>query len=397
MRLLTPGKPHLTYCTNVHPGEAWADVRAALLGPVAEVARRVCPGRPFGVGLRLGASAARELREPRAREELRDALRMAGAYVFTVNAFPFGDFHGTTVKERVYRPDWAERARLAYTNDVADLLAAILPEGMTGSISTVPGGDARRASSAAARQAIAERLLDSAAYLVSVERGSGKALTLALEPEPACLLETAADAAAFFRAHLFSRDAVARFAARIGEPAAAAERALRRHLGVCLDACHVAVGFEPAAEALRVLAGEGISIAKLQVSVGLEVEGADAAREVLPALDDGVYLHQTTVATTDGATHRYRDLGDALADGKEGIWRVHAHVPVDRDPFRPLGTTRTHLEALLAAVREREITPHLEVETYTWTVLPEHLRGSDLTDDITRELDWTLCTLAPRA
>jgi hypothetical protein len=168
---------------------------------------------------------------------------------------------------------------------------------------------------------------------------------------------------------------------------------LRRHVGVCLDACHVAVGFERPASALRALEAEGITVAKLQVSVGVEVEGRAAAAATLPALDDGIYLHQTSIASADGAIHRYRDLDEALATGPEGVWRVHAHVPVDREPARPLRTTKPHLQELLRMAREKAFTQHIEVETYTWTVLPAHLRGSDLVEDIARELTWTRRTL----
>jgi hypothetical protein len=393
MRLTSPGRPHLTYCTNVHPGESWDEVRAALLGPVATVARSVAGNEAFGVGLRISGRAAHELQAPNLREELSDVLRRTNTYVFTINGFPFGRFHGEPVKERVYRPDWRERERLVYTKDLVDLLASVLPDGVTGSISTVPGGFGPRARLPADERAIADVLIEAAAYLVESERRTGRRIILALEPEPACLLESGADAAAFFRDHLFDLRMRTRFATLIGTDVSEAEVLLRRHLGVCLDACHLAVGFEPAASAIASVAGEGIAIAKIQVSAGVEVEGAEAAREVLPSLDDGVYLHQTCVATPSGTVRKYLDLPNALRDPVEGVWRVHAHVPVDRDPPRPLATTHRELAALLRHVREREVTSHFEVETYTWNVLPPHLRGEDLVADVARELRWTRAML----
>ncbi len=132
MRLNTLGPVHLTYCTNVHPGDSWDEVRAALDGPVAEVGRRVSPGARFGVGLRLGGRPLRELMGPVARAELDEVLERNGLYVFSLNAFPFGAFHARGVKEAVYRPDWLEHARLAYTCRAADLLASLLPEGVVG-------------------------------------------------------------------------------------------------------------------------------------------------------------------------------------------------------------------------------------------------------------------------
>jgi hypothetical protein len=393
MRLVSPTPRHLTYCTNVHAGESGRDVIDAVRGPASAVARKVGRGTPFGLGLRVSARAARELREPDARDALTDALRSANAYVFTVNGFSYGPFHGRPVKERVYRPDWREDERVAYTCELAELLASLLPEDVVGSISTVPGAFAARARTPADVDAIVHRLLAAAVHLVDVERRTGRAIALALEPEPACLLERACDAASFFREHLFARGARRRFAASTRTDEPMAEALLRRHLAVCLDACHVAVGFEAPRAALASLAAEGVSVAKLQVSAAIEVEGASAARAALPALDDGVYLHQTNIAAPDGEMRSYVDLPDALRDAREGLWRVHAHVPIDRDPPRPLATTRRHLEALLHEVIAREATSQLEVETYTWSVLPRELRGEDVVEDIARELFWTRAIL----
>ena len=393
MRLLIPGRPHLTYCTNVHPAEGSDELLAVLEGPVTAVARDVANGAPFGIGLRVGARAAHELRAASAREELTDVLRRMNAYVFTLNGFPYGPFHGHPVKERVYRPDWREHARLEYTRDLADLLAAVLPEDVAGSISTVPGGFGGRATTDADRSAIAARLLAAAADLVDVERCTGRAITLALEPEPGCVLETAFDAAAFFREHLFAERARARFASMVRTDARTAEALLRRHLGVCLDACHLAVAFEEPGDALAALAGDGVRLAKLQVSAAIQVEGADAARAALPPLDDGVYLHQTNVAQPNGTVRRFLDLPEALGEAPEGLWRVHAHVPVDRDPPAPLATTKPSLTRLLRQVTACEATSHIEVETYTWSVLPRSLRGDGLVEDVARELRWTRAVL----
>ncbi len=380
---------HLSYCTNVHPGEDWPAVRAILEGPVPGVKRRVAAGVPFGIGLRLGARAARTLRDPEVRAELVDVLRRTNTYVFSVNAFPFGSFHDGPVKEGVYRPDWRERARLDYTLDVANVLATVLPDGVVGSISTVPVADAFRAQREVCVALAADGILAALSGLVETERRTGKRIVLALEPEPECLLETAQDAATFFRRHLLSKWALARFGAGLGVDTRSAEPLLRRHAGVCLDACHAAVSFETGREALAALSAEGITIAKLQVSAGLEVEGAASARSLLPAFDDGVYLHQTRVAQPDGELASFRDLDRALAVSPDGVWRVHVHVPVDRDPSPPLRTTRRHLEDLLAVARASPDITQFEVETYTWSVLPPHARGEDLETDIAAELRWT--------
>src|SRR5438132_878800 len=102
------GGAHLTYCTNIHPGESWSEVRANLERHVVRVKERIAPRERFGIGLRLSAQAARELASPPLMMAFRRWLDAHDLYVFTINAFPYGAFHGTRVKEDVYRPDWLE-------------------------------------------------------------------------------------------------------------------------------------------------------------------------------------------------------------------------------------------------------------------------------------------------
>jgi sugar phosphate isomerase/epimerase len=359
---------HLTYCTNIHPGESWAEVRGNLERHVVAVKARVAPGQPFGVGLRLSARAAGEL----AREvgELRRWLADAGLYVFTINGFPYGTFHGTAVKEAVYRPDWREPARVAYTNQLADLLAALLPDGITGSISTVPGGFRARG---AADAEIASNLALCTDYLAALEVRTGKHITLALEPEPACAIETLAEAAAFFADH---------------DPD-------RRYLGVCLDACHAAVEFEQLDDALDALAAARVPIAKVQLSAGLQVAPVDEpARAALARYAEDVYLHQV-VARRGAELVRYVDLPDALADrAPADEWRVHFHVPIFRAKLGAFASTQAFLAELLARHARASLAPHLEVETYTWDVLPAELRDQPIADAIARELTWVRQCLA---
>ena len=61
MRLNQPDLGHLTYCTNIHAGGDWPEVRDAL-ARTSLVRRQVAPDRPFGVGLRLSAVAPRSAR-----------------------------------------------------------------------------------------------------------------------------------------------------------------------------------------------------------------------------------------------------------------------------------------------------------------------------------------------
>jgi sugar phosphate isomerase/epimerase len=389
---------HLTYCTNIHPGESWAEVRRNLEDHVLRVKALVAPDKPFGVGLRLSAEAATSLADPKTLDELRSFLSSNDLYVFTINGFPYGPFHGTRVKEDVYRPDWLEEERLLYTDALAGILAALLPSEASGSVSTVPGCFKPRAVEAGASAVMADRMVRHASTLVNLERDTGRRIALALEPEPFCVLETVAEAVAFFEAHLFDRVAIARLASLTGLGGSAAEAALRSHLGVCLDACHAAVEFEDPMAAVQALRSAGIAIHKIQVSAGLRVLPPSAAnRAALRPFAEDVYLHQV-VARQGGDLRRYADLAPALADPAAAgcdEWRIHFHVPLFREELGPFHNTQAFLRELLTLQARESVAPHLEVETYTWHVLPAEYRGTDVAEDVAREMRWTLDALAP--
>lgn len=404
MRLSAPGQPHLTYCTNIHPGETWAEVRANLERYVLAVKARVAPDRQFGVGLRLSARAAESLAEPRELDAFREFLDRHGLYVFTINGFPYGAFHGTRVKEAVYLPDWLDEARLVYTDGLARLLAAILPADpdLEGSVSTVPGAFRSRVRDDADAARMAELILRHAATLHRIREETGRIITLALEPEPCCYLETVAETVAFFERWLFSGSAVARLAELRGLGRAESEAFLRRHVGVCFDACHMAVEFEDPRAALDAFRARGIRIAKVQVSAGLKVrlDGRDASTlRALEPFAEGVYLHQV-VERRAGTLTRFLDLPEALiaaAEAASGLreWRIHFHVPLFREQLGPFLNTQDYLRDLLGLLAREPCSGHLEVETYTWEVLPPEHRREDIVTAVTRELRWVMERLPP--
>jgi sugar phosphate isomerase/epimerase len=405
VRLASTPATHLTYCTNNHPGEPLAEVRDILGRLVPEVKRLVSPERPFGVGLRLAAQAASELEAPGELERLRDLLEQAGLYVFTLNGFPYGAFHRTRVKESVYLPDWLEDGRVSYTGSLARVLAALLPPDVPGSISTVPGCFAPRAQGPEASRKLALNVVRAAAELVRLERETGKLIALGLEPEPACFLETTEQTLRFFAEDVFSDAACALLAELTGMAPAAAEAALRRHVGICLDTCHGSVEFERPLDALRTLRGAGIAVPKIQISCGLKlVAPTPEALAALGAFDDGVYLHQTVVrrrAKSGSGTELVRliDLPAALASadsfGADSEWRVHFHVPVFESRLGLFSSTQDDVSELLR--ESSELSTHLEVETYTFDVLPAEFRTTDVTEAVARELRWTLGMLAGRS
>lgn len=400
MKLVTPAGAHLTYCTNIHAGESWPEVERVLRTFVPEVKRKVLPREPFGVGLRLAGRAAAELERPGSLEQARAALAASNLYVFTLNGFPYGEFHDARVKQRVYLPDWLEERRVGYTTSLGRVLARLLPEGVPGSISTVPGCFSPRAAASHAARTMAQNITRAAADLVQIERELGHRIALALEPEPACFLETTDQAIAFFERELFAPETVDFFARIVGLDRTGAERALRRHVGICLDACHAAVEFERPRDALSRFGAAGIEVPKIQVSAGLCIVKPDRdALEALRAFADDVYLHQTVVRNgSSGELRRFVDLPDALAHagelGTEAEWRVHFHVPVFLSELGPFSSTGDELADLLE--HAPKLSSALEVETYTFDVLPAAYRTDSVTDDLARELGWTLDRLRRR-
>ncbi len=375
-------RSRLTYCGNVHAAadlDAWLLTLARFAAPVAAAAGAA---RPFPLGVWWPAEvAARLAADARARERVRAELAAHGLQIATLNVFPQADFHGARVKERVYRPDWGTPARLAFTLDAARAAAALSPPGTVLPLSTLPlgfgGGDLVAMRSNLARAAFA---------LADLEAETGVQCVLALEPEPACLVETVAEAIACVQA----------VRAEHGEVA------VQRHLGVCLDLCHLAVMHEDPLMALAAAAAAGVPVAKIQVSACLEARGEAGLDRLLdPAQrwDEPRYLHQTTGLLPSGARIHALDLDEVRARRSEfaaaSVVRTHFHVPVFWDDEGPLGSTRATLTAALRAMGSMRL-PLLEVETYTWHVLPGFSgKDEDLIAGLAREVSFVRGQIDP--
>ncbi|HVY04392.1 MAG TPA: metabolite traffic protein EboE [Burkholderiales bacterium] len=400
---LAGGAGHLTYCTNIHAGETWTEVRANLEKFFPAVRDQVAPGKAFGIGLRLSARAAKELGTGDALAEFKRFLAEKNLYVFTINGFPYGTFHGTRVKEEVYLPDWRDEERLRYTDELADLLVQLLPDDVEGSISTVPGAFKPAMRGNADVERIADNYIRHVAKLVEIEERTGKRIALSIEPEPHCYLETIEESVKFFQEYLFSTRAGRRLAEITGQKRPVAEAALRKHVGLCLDLCHAAVEFEDPDACVKELVDAGIRVTKMQVSAGLRVASlTPGALAGLHQFNDPVYLHQVVEQGPNGV-RRFADLPEALATldsgtaGKE--WRVHFHVPVFLDELGEFSSTSFFVREMLERHRNQPISSHLEVETYTWSVLPAHLQAGGMEQAIARELNWVrreLRDLPPR-
>jgi len=378
----------LSYCTNVHPGRTLAEIEHGLDQYTVPMAAGY--GAPLAAGLWLAAPVVKELlaTDPECRR-FSEGLARRGLTCHTLNAFPYGDFHSPRVKENVYKPSWAERPRFDFTVAAARILAQLLPPNVEGSISTVPLGFPGIDSFPEFLGDCVENLLATTAVLHRIEEETGRTIRLGVEPEPCCWLDETPSAIEFLQNRLWPR---------------AAERnaldAVKKHIGLCLDVCHQAVAFEDMRQIVSEIDGAGIRINKIHITCAIELENPasnDEGRRALAHYVEQRYLHQTKARLADGRVLTASDLDRALTDPREEFsraerWRVHFHVPVDAERLGPLKTTRTELREALSAVKGLSYAPHLEVETYTWEVLPE-TQAVDLVGGLTRELTATRALL----
>lgn len=363
-------KPTITYCGNVHPAATLDEWLGVLAGPSARIARASRePGAVFPLGVWWTAATAATLaRDATARERVRAVLERERLRIATLNVFPYGGFHDAVVKAAVYRPDWADDRRLRFTLDAARAVAAFAKPGDCIPLSTLPLG-----FGAGDLGVMAERLRVAGRELARLEAETGVRCVLAVEPEPGCLIERVREAAGFLDLRVMAgRDD---------------EELLRRHLGVCVDLCHLAVVGEDAAEAFEALEAHAVEAAKVQVSSCLELRDGREL-ELLLAFDEPRYLHQTVA---DSGRLRALDLDEVCERRDEFATarriRTHFHVPVFWDDPGVLGSTQAELRAALRALPAD--VPLLEVETYTWSVLGRNwAEGDDFVAGIARELAW---------
>jgi hypothetical protein len=386
---------HLAYCTNVHRGETWAETFDSLKNYTLRVRERVCPKQPYAIGLRLSNRAAQDLSAPSALLEFRRWLDQNRCYIFTINGFPFGQFHGTRVKEQVYEPDWTTPERLAYTNRLFDLLAQLVPSGVEASVSTLPGSYKGFHPHADQLKAIRNNLWRCVEHIARVSAQTGRKMHLGLEPEPLCLLESSGETIQFF-------DRL-----RAEHPR---DPRLAEHLGVNYDTCHFAIEFEEPQNALTCLRQHGIRISKIHLSSALRVQPTPETRAALSAFADDIYLHQVVVCRSNGQRYIYRDLGEALAaepaepdpttadeETPASEWRIHFHIPLHSPPAALFHNTTDHILGTLDLLGANpEWCSHLEMETYTWEVLPPELKSGDVVEQLVGEYGWTLARLTER-
>lgn len=387
---------HLTYCTNIHAGESWEDHKKQLIQHLPAVKGLVAPEEKFGVGLRLSAMAAKSLGNKESMDELKAFLYEQNLYVFTLNAFPYGNFHESRVKDNVHQPDWQTQDRLTYTKNSFKILQNLLPEGLDGGISTSPlsykpwFNTARKFDDAVEASLI--NLVDVVVFLYQIREETGVHLHLDIEPEPDGILENTAEFILFYNEWLLKRG-VPILVKSLGLTPQKAEEAIRSHIQLCYDVCHFALVYEEPAASFNQFKAAGIGIGKIQLSAALStkvgVKSQKGLRE-LHEFEEDVYLHQVITKDPNSLIKSYRDLPEAFTDCPptfEGEWRVHFHVPLFVEQYGHLTSTQKDVQKTLDLVDENDMKVHLEVETYTWDVLPDPLK-LDIDASIARELNW---------
>lgn len=413
---------HLSYCTNIHAGDHWPSVLPQLQSQLPRVREGLQLQGPMGIGLRLSRNSLDVLEQDQALDEFRQWLDDNDHYIFTLNGSAYGAFHGDRIKEDAFKPDWTESARLEYTCRLAELLCRLDPPDGYASINTLPG-TFKDWLMPGSEERISHNLIRAVAWCVRLEQKTGVTIALALEPEPCGMLESVTETVAFFRQHLFSASAIETLARLTSLDKASADQAMHRHIGVCYDVGNSSVAFENPAHVIARLQSAGIDIIKMQLSNALDIHNVnEASLRQLTRYDEPVYLHQVVERCGERMT-RYNDVAAATVACRHRLesrsmlkpavqmhsgdhrtasaslqfapvrepamhWRVNYPTPVYLSETEHFPTTQAELAQVLQLQRISGFCRHLEVESYTWDVLPEGQRQQPLSESISSELDW---------
>lgn len=386
---------HLSYCSNIHPGEDWTEHFAVLQSSIPQIKAAVCPDAPMGIGLRLANQASVDLSEKQNLDSFKNWLSTNNCYVFTMNGFPFGNFHNTVVKDKVHAPDWTTQERTEYTIRLFWLLSELLPENSAeGGVSTSPLSyrfwwSTNEDLEAATIQAT-KNIVSVVEALIAIKERSGKTLHLDIEPEPDGILENSDEFINWYNDYLLPIG-IEQLQTK-GVSAEKATEIIKTHIQLCYDVCHFAVGFEAPNDVIEKLEGEGLKVGKIQISSALKVDFSNQTDEKLAVIaqyNEPTYLHQVVAQKNDGSFMKFPDLSEAIAgfDNTIQSWRVHFHVPLFLKQYGLLGSTQSDIIDTLNLHKANPFTHHLEIETYTWGVLPNEFQ-TPLNESIIREINW---------
>jgi len=385
---------HITYCSNIHPGEDWETTFSNIKKYIPEIRKEVSGNAPFGIGLRLSNNASEELAKGDHLSNFKKWLSHNNCYVFTMNGFPYGNFHNTVVKDQVHAPDWTTKERLVYTKRLFTQLESLLPKGISGGISTSPISYKHWFHSEEAIATVlkkgAEHLTEIVEQLYTIEKSSGKYLHLDIEPEPDGLIENTKEFLDFYLNYLLPIG-VTVLRPKWGLEATEIEKIIKRYITLCYDVCHFSLAYEHPEDTFQALEKEGVKVGKIQVSAALKILFEKGKEEAiwksLERFDEPTYLHQVT-EQVDGNVLVYNDLPMVLkVKNEHKELRAHFHVPIFLEKFDDLYSTQDQILSTLEYIKNHQVSDHLEVETYTWDVLPDTLKV-DMTQSIAREINW---------
>ncbi|MEW6983609.1 metabolite traffic protein EboE [Colwelliaceae bacterium 6471] len=377
--------PHeIVYCSNVHPYSTLDGLREQLIKHVLPIKQKRNLNS-MALGLWLNQALVNEiLANPEKMLTLTKLFEQEKLIILTLNAFPQETFHAEQVKANVYLPDWSDNARFNYTKQLVKIIcqySSLFNNEV--SISTVPLGYKR--GWCADKHAIACNHLSSLSKLLAeVKKSAAKHVTVCLEMEPDCVLESSQEMVAFFQNDLM----IAKYPE------------IRRHLGVCFDICHQAVMHENINDSLTLFEKSGITIGKIQVSNALQFNNSDR-HVVLTELEP--YMHSPYLHQIKTQLHNRILSTDDLSPltltrlTEQGVSRVHFHVPINRQKLTDtITTTQKSILATLDYLELAKIKPNLEVETYTWALIDGDADSEQLNQHLVSELTWLTEQLAHR-
>lgn len=390
---------HLSYCTNIHSGESWKEHFKSLDSHFPKIKEAFSPNHAMGIGLRLSNSASIDLLDSATLDDFKIWLKEQDAYVFTMNGFPYGDFHHAVVKDKVHAPDWTSKERVEYSLRLFQILAELLPDGMEGGISTSPltyrhwfvDEDSKKEAKIKAT----EHIIEIAEQLYRYKIEQKIYMHLDIEPEPDGMLERGSEFIDWYE-NLLLPMAKSILSKKLNINDIEVDSLIKDHICLCYDVCHFAISYEEHESLIQRLEKSGIKTGKIQISAALKANfgmGKAIDAETLAAFsnyNEVTYLHQVVARKADKSLISYPDLLEALNDiDHQDIveWRAHFHVPVFSEKLGLLSSTQDDIIEVLKIQKTKTFSSHLEVETYTWEVLPESLK-MPIDQSIIRELNW---------
>nr|AOW70734.1 hypothetical protein [Monodopsis sp. MarTras21] len=388
----------LTYCSNIYSGDTWEDIFKKLKKNIPKLKTKISPNKAFGIGLRLSNSAAIELLKNNSLIIFQEWLNDNGCYVATINGFVYGDFYNTNVKDKVYQPDWTTIERANFNFKLIEILCKLCPAGGEIGFSTSPLAykfSLNKENPNSSNDLIIYYLFILIKKLLQISEKEGKTIHIDFEPEADCLLENICDITHFFEKILFIKLAL-KLVDELNISLKKAKTYIVQHIRVCYDICHQAVQFEDHIKNFELLNHYGIKIGKIQLSSALEIKVQNnTLKNLIKDLNkfkDKLYLHQVVIKKFDGSIKKYRDLPEALNNFNElneSFWRIHYHLPIFVKNYNNLLTTNNEIQTVIKFLIYSSITSCLEIETYTWEILPEELK-LDLTLSIIKEYEWVI-------